>query len=186
MTFVEWAEETACTHLRDELPRRWAHVREVAARAERLAVGLDEDGDLLRAAAWLHDVGYAPSLAAAKFHPLDGARYLRSIGVPERIAGLVAFHSSAATEADFLGLAEQLAEFNDERTLVRDLLWYTDMTVGPDGRCMTFERRMDEVRERYAPDHYVIRSLEAGMAERAAAVDRAEDWVSAAGLAGQV
>lgn len=177
---------TARGVLRDALPRRWAHVQEVAGRAGRLAAGLDEDADLLHAAAWLHDVGYAPPLSETQFHPLDGARYLRSVGAPERIVGLVAFHSSAAAEAEFLGLADQLAKFSDERTLVRDLLWYSDMTVGPDGQCMTFEGRMEEVRERYPPDHYVVQALAAGMADRTAAVDRAEEWVSAAGLAGHV
>jgi hypothetical protein len=31
------------------------------------------------AAAWLHDIGYAPAIAESGtgFHPLDGARYLR-------------------------------------------------------------------------------------------------------------
>jgi hypothetical protein len=41
--------------------------------------------------------------------------------------------------------------FEDEQGLVRDLLWYSDMTIGPAGECRTFERRMGEVRERYPP-----------------------------------
>jgi hypothetical protein len=31
----------------------------------------------LEAAGWLHDIGYAPGLAATGLYPLDGARYLR-------------------------------------------------------------------------------------------------------------
>ncbi len=31
----------------------------------------------LVAAAYLHDIGYAPELAITGFHPLDGARHLR-------------------------------------------------------------------------------------------------------------
>ena len=46
-------------------------------RARGLAPVLGADADLLEAAAWLHDIGYAPSLVATGFHPLDGARYLR-------------------------------------------------------------------------------------------------------------
>jgi len=38
---------------------------------------LGTDADLLEAAAWLHDIGYTPGLAAAGLHSLDGARYLR-------------------------------------------------------------------------------------------------------------
>ena len=74
----------------------------------------------------------------------------------------MAFHSSAVAEAEFLGLSAELAEFRDERTLVRDLLWYADMTTGPDGQCMTFESRMAEVRKRYPAEHYVVRALGAG------------------------
>ncbi|GAA4692152.1 hypothetical protein GCM10023215_31540 [Pseudonocardia yuanmonensis] len=47
-----------------------------------------------------------------------------------RLAGLVAFHSAAAAEAKCLGLGDELASFEDERSLVRDLLWFADMTVG--------------------------------------------------------
>src|SRR4029077_17233843 len=45
--------------LQESLPRRWAHVQGVAARARTLALVLGTDGDLLEAAAWLHDIGYA-------------------------------------------------------------------------------------------------------------------------------
>jgi hypothetical protein len=38
---------------------------------------LGADADLLEAAAWLHDIGYAPVLAATGLHASDGARYLR-------------------------------------------------------------------------------------------------------------
>jgi putative nucleotidyltransferase with HDIG domain len=186
VAFLDWAEETARMHLEDALPRRWTHVQEVANRAGRLAARLDVDGELLHAAAWVHDVGYAPDLAATKFHPLDGARYLRGVGAPERVVGLVAFHSSAETEAEFLGLGGAMREFADERTLVRDLLWYTDMTIGPSGEHMTFERRMAEVRERYPDDHYVVQALDAGMDERRQAVARAERWIEQVGLTGQV
>jgi putative nucleotidyltransferase with HDIG domain len=186
VAILDWAEEAARVHLEAALPRRWVHVQEVARRAGRLAARLEADGELLNAAAWLHDVGYAPDLAVTKFHPLDGARYLRRVGAPERVVGLVAFHSSAEAEAEHLGLAAEMREFHDERTLVRDLLWYTDMTIGPSGERMTFERRMAEVRERYPDDHYVVRALDAGMEERRQAVARAEQWIEQVGLTGQV
>ena len=177
MQLVEWAERTAGDLLSAELPRRWAHVQNVAARAGRLSEFLDDDAELLHAAAWLHDVGYSPALVATRFHPLDGARYLAATAVPSRLVGLVAFHSSAAAEADALGLTDELVEFSDERTLTRDLLWYADMTIGPDGQCMDFAERMADVRARYASDHYVVRALDAGMAEREAAMSRAAEWI---------
>jgi predicted hydrolase (HD superfamily) len=60
-----------------------------------LASRLDDDGELLEAAAWLHDNGYAPDLSESGFHPLDGARYLRGRGCSDRMCNLVAYHSSA-------------------------------------------------------------------------------------------
>jgi hypothetical protein len=133
-------------------------------------VSLGDDGKTLLTSAWLHDVGYAPELALSGFHPLDGARFLREEGAPARVVNLVAFHSAAATEADELGLSAELAEFDDERSLTRDLLWYADMTTGPDGQRMEFAARMAEVRQRYDSDHYVNRALEVGLDEREAAV----------------
>jgi hypothetical protein len=53
------------------------------------------------------------------------------------------------------------------------------MTTGPDGQCMTLTEWMDEVRERYGPEHYVARALDAGMAEREAAVQRASSGSTA-------
>lgn len=102
--------------------------------------------------------------------------------MPPRIVGLVAFHSSAAAEAKVFGVADGLAEFEDERTLTRDLLWFLDMTTGPDGHHLSFDGRMDDVRERYPSDHYVIRALDLGMPERVAAMERATTWLSSVGL----
>ena len=62
-TLASWAEQLARALLQEPLPRRWAHVQGVAARARSLAPVLGADADLLEAAAWLHDIGYAPGLA---------------------------------------------------------------------------------------------------------------------------
>lgn len=83
-------------------------------------------------------------------------------------------------------MSDELAFFTDERTIVRDLLWLCDMTVGPSGQQVSFEDRMLEVCERYGSKHYVIRALELGMPERIAAVERAQAWLSSVGLDGQV
>ena len=45
---------------------------------------------------------------------------------------------------------------------------------------------MAEVRERYGPDHYVTRALDAGMDERLGAVRRSREWLVLVGLADQV
>lgn len=87
------------------LGRRWAHVQSVARAAETLSETVDEtDRPVLVAAAWLHDIGYAPDLATTRFHPLDGARYLRDEGWPGRLVNLVTHHSGARFEAAERGL----------------------------------------------------------------------------------
>ena len=185
MAVIDAASTVAERHLAGALPRRWSHVQGVASRAEVIGPNLD-GGQLLVATCWLHDVGYAPSLGETGFHPLDGARALRAWGADDAMCGLVAHHSAAAHEADVLGLLNELEAFTDPPGLVRDLLWYLDMTTSPDGGAVSFECRMDEVRSRYPVDHYVIRALDSSMADRRSAVERAECWLSGAGLAGQV
>ena len=60
---ASWAEQLAQALLQVPLPRRWAHVQGIAARARSLAPVLSADADLMEAAAWLHDIGYASDLA---------------------------------------------------------------------------------------------------------------------------
>jgi hypothetical protein len=159
---VAWARDLASQYL--DVPRfrdaRWPHVQAVGAKAARLAPAFGEDGELLIAAAWLHDVGYAPELATTGFHPLDGARFLAGLGAT-RLAGLVGNHSGAAIEADLRDLSSELAEFPDERGPTRDALWTCDMTTSPVGRPVTFDERLTELFERYGPEHTVPRAISA-------------------------
>jgi len=80
---VEDAAVLAGTWLAGALPQRWRHVQSVARRAGWAADRLSLPEDLV-AAAWLHDIGYAPGLAVTGFHPLDGARFLRRAGAGGR------------------------------------------------------------------------------------------------------
>lgn len=94
--FGAWATAVAEAELSSPLPRRWAHTQGVAERAKEVRQVLGVNAGLLIAAAALHDVGYAPRLAATGFHPLDGARFLRDEhGAEERLVRLVANHSFA-------------------------------------------------------------------------------------------
>src|SRR5580700_8331135 len=100
MNIADWAEDTARTILETPLPRRWAHSQGVAAQARSLAPILGRDADLLVAAAFLHDIGYAPDLIDTGFHPLDGARYLSdTVQASDTLCRLVAHHSCALIEA---------------------------------------------------------------------------------------
>ena len=81
-----------------------------------------------------------------------GARFLRERRFPERVVNLV------------------------------DLLWYADMTVGPDGQRVSLPARMAELRERYPADHHIVRALAVNWPQRELAVQRAEAWISDVGL----
>jgi hypothetical protein len=158
MTLQPWAEAQA-ERLMAPLGDRWLHVQAVADKARRVAAVLPaEDVDLLVAAAFLHDVGYAPSLDGLGFHPVDGARFLRAQG-KERLACLVAHHSGARFEAEERGLVEELAAFPVEDGPVMDALTFADMTTGPAGQPMTLDERIGEIQRRYSPDDPVHRAI---------------------------
>lgn len=148
---ASWPASTAETLLvADE--QRWRHTLGVVGRAGELRSVLTAgDYEALIDAAYLHDIGYAGGVAATGFHPLDGARWVRTTG-NERLAGLVAFHSAAREEAEERGHAQVLAEFSDEQSLVSRALTYCDVTTGPDGSPVTLEERLLELVGRRGED----------------------------------
>ncbi len=133
------------------------HVEAVAHKAERLADSLfaGANAEVLRAAAWLHDIGYAPDIRDTGFHPLDAAVWLRKAGFEDRVSALVAYHTCAEIEAQERGFADRLRAFPRETSLVADALLYADMTSGPDGQDLSVVARMDEIVSRYGEDHDV-------------------------------
>ena len=159
---ASWAEHLAQSLLQESLPRRWSHVQGVAARVRSLAPVLDADADLLEAAAWLHDIGYAPALAVTGLHALDGARYLRDAQHADAmLCRLVAHHSYAVIEADERGLADVLSlEFEPAPYAHSSVLTYCDMTTSPDGELVPVERRLAEIHHRYGSGHLVSRSIQ--------------------------
>jgi putative nucleotidyltransferase with HDIG domain len=100
-----------------------------------------EDRRVLIVAAWLHDLGYAPTILRTGSHALDGAQFLEASGVDRRVVCLVAHHSAASFEAEERGLTYDLAAFERENGPVVDALTCADMTVGPQGTQVTFEER---------------------------------------------
>jgi hypothetical protein len=175
-TLASWAEPLAQALLRDPLPRRWAHVQGVAARARSLAP-VGADADLLEAAAWLHDIGYAPGLAVTGLHALDGARYLRDAHYADAmLCRLVAHHSCAIVEAGERGLADVLSlEFEPAPHALSSMLTYCDMTTSPDGELMPVERRLAEIQQRYGHGHLVSRSIQRATPMILRAVEQVQD-----------
>ena len=127
---VAWAAERA-KELLLPLGNRWLHVQGVVQRASWVGQTFEEeDCHLLLASAYLHDIGYAPSLRVTGFHPLDGALYVRSCGY-ERLASLIAHHFEARFEAHLRGCDRLLLEFPHEHSAVADALKYCDATTSP-------------------------------------------------------
>jgi hypothetical protein len=160
-TTAAWAEDLARELLQVPLPRRWAHVQGVAARARGIAATLGPDADLLEAAAWVHDIGYLPELAQIGMHQLDGARYLRDFeDADDLLCRLVAHHSCAHLEAEERGLADVLQrEFKPGPQALANALTFCDMTTSPDGQPVSVGRRLAEIHERYGSGHLVSRSI---------------------------
>lgn len=159
MVLVELAGELATQWLAD-LPKRLAHVRGVSDATARVAARAEpERAAELTAAAWLHDIGYAPGLVVSGFHPVDGARFVRSRGFPEVVVSLVAFHTGAETEAAVRGLDGAFNEFERPPAALLDLLTFVDLTTGPDGKPISAEDRLAEVLDRYGPDDPVHRAV---------------------------
>ncbi|MEU4581750.1 HD domain-containing protein [Kitasatospora aureofaciens] len=179
---TSWARTVARSELAEPLPRRWAHTQGVADRAGRLEGVLGHQSRLLVSAALLHDVGYAPRLAATGFHPLDGARFLRDAhGADDQLTRLVANHSFALLEAEERGLREVLeVEFPllEDQRLIDALVW-CDMTTTPDGSPTTAETRVAEILGRYGSESVVGRFIRRASPEIFAAVERVEAALAA-------
>jgi hypothetical protein len=139
-------------------------VQSVARLASRIAVVVPGDETVLVSAAYLHDIGYAPELALTGFHPLDGARFLRTAG-HERHARLVAHHTNARGEALLRGITDYEEEFPFEDSLVTRAVTYCDFSTDPEGKPVSLEMRVAEIVERYGSEHVTARAIAAGVPE---------------------
>ena len=168
---IKWAAERT-QQLISPLGNRWLHIQGVAERARTISHVFDEnDQTYLIAAAYLHDIGYAPELRKTGFHPLDGAYYLLSHH-QERLASLVAYHSEAQCEANLRGLAKELEKVPREYSALADALTYCDMTTSPTGREITFEERIDDILSRYDETHLVAKAIREAVPSLALAIER--------------
>nr|WP_240897862.1 HD domain-containing protein [Kineococcus vitellinus] len=153
-------------HLLADDPRRWAHTRAVAVRAAEAAGSLPPaQRPVLLAAAWLHDIGYAPALRDTGFHPLDGGRHLRAHGWPDTVVCLVAHHSGATHVARARGLEAELTDLRcaepvpgSDAEALSDALTWADQTVGPGGEPLSLSERLADVLDRHGPDSPNARS----------------------------
>lgn len=165
------------------LPRRWAHVQGVAARGAEIAALVEPaDADLVTAACWLHDIGYAEQAAVTGFHPLDGARVAAELGFPWRVVSLVAFHTGAGREASVRGLSAELSVFAPPPERLLDLVTFADLTTSVGGAPIAAEARVAEILHRYRPGDAVHRAVSMSAPELLAAVGRVHARVEASGF----
>ena len=164
-----------------DLADRWRHVQAVARRAAELTPAVPTaDQGLIVAAAWLHDIGYAPDLVATGMHAIDGARYLLRCGYPPRLAALVAHHSGARFEATERDLVHELDDFPLETSPVAEALATADLTTGPRGQPMTFPQRLEEILARYPDNSPVHIAMRRAQSTLAAQVQRTTDRLTLA------
>ncbi len=168
-----WAASEAA-RLIGPLEPRWSHVRGVVAQADRVApILVESERPWLLAAAYLHDVGYAPELVTTGFHAIDGALWLRSHRC-ERLAGLVAHHSGARFEASVRGLVVAIGRFDREQSPTADALTYCDLITSPTGARVSVGQRLADIEERYGDRHAVSIAIRQAMPSLLDAVGRTE------------
>lgn len=181
MRSVVEADALATALLEAKLPRRLQHVRATGRRASVLGHMTTDERQLLAVVGTLHDIGYAPDLVDTRFHPIDGARFLRADGWDETIVNLVAHHSCAVVEAERRGLLAELnGEFPRNDALPHDEVCFCDMTTGPAGELMTVEERLADIRQRYGPGSIVGDAIDQAEAELVATVHRVQARIESA------
>jgi hypothetical protein len=175
--FLEWSFRSFfCLLAASSLRISWAE------RARQISKAFHpDDAAYLIAAAYFHDIGYAPALKSTGFHPLDGAYYVRSLGY-QRLASLVAHHSESRFEARLRGLEPALDEFPRERSAVADALTYCDQTTGPTGQQFTLKERVAEVLQRYGEASVVSQALHLALPYLSLAVARTEQRLRKRGV----
>jgi hypothetical protein len=172
INIVEWAAQQA-SELLTPLGNRWLHTQGVVKRAYQIANALnEEDRSTLIAAAYLHDIGYAPAIRQTDFHPLDGAYYLLSQH-QERLASLVAYHSGAEYEASLRGLDTALKHIPREYSAVADALTYADMLIGATGQAVSFDERVKDIFQRYDDQAIVSQAMHRAIPALQATLERA-------------
>ena len=144
---------------------RLAHALAVGRRAQGVVAAHQfPQPDLVVAAAYLHDVGYAAAATDTGMHQLDGARYLRGLGYEADLCRLVAHHTFALVEARNKGLDGALdAEFPRPATLdldaMLDVVTFCDLTTSHTGHPVTVDERFAGIYTRYPADHVVTRTM---------------------------
>ncbi|MCL4392620.1 HD domain-containing protein [Patescibacteria group bacterium] len=152
---------TLAIELLSNVGTRVEHSRAVAHQATFILPILNAPwNSTILDAAWLHDIGYSPSVISTGFHHLDGARWLKSHGWPTEVCRLVAWHTRAGTEAKLRHLITKLStEFPQPPDMVQAALTWADLTSSPTGNLCEAENRIAEILKRYSPKTVVHKAI---------------------------
>lgn len=143
---VARARDLAGDVLREDA-RLYQHAARAARHASVLAHRINGGHPAdVTAAAWLHDLGHAPTIRRTGFHPLDGALFLIREQWPERVVRLVAHHSLAAMEAPFYGVGHHLNVIEPVSGVDPDILTAADLLGGSGEPAPTVRERLDALR----------------------------------------
>lgn len=100
----------------------------------------------------MHDIGYGH--LDSGLHALDGARFLAAEGFSPIVCSLVAHHTASTFSAEERGIdltAYRVFQVPQDLGSAHAVLWWADMTTGPQGQDVTVEDRLDEICSRYGP-----------------------------------
>lgn len=147
---------------------RFDHTAAVGEKAERYGAKLGVDVEVFVNAAWLHDIGYAFPWVH-RWHPLAGAKVVSDLGLGS-VAAYVAWHSTAAAEAQLLGLTSELELWERRDATIHSAIDWLDMTTGPRGEDCSVEERLEEVRKRHGNESTAYQAMAADQ-ERLLAID---------------
>lgn len=158
MEFCELYTDLLAPLKKDRIAHSLAVGRKVESEAYRIRPSMRAE---LVAAAVLHDIGYAHPDTG--LHALDGARFLAAQGFSPVVCNLVVHHTASTYEAEERGVdlaAYQAFRVAQDLSEAHALLWWADMTTGPQGQDVTVEDRLAEISSRYGPGDAVTRFIE--------------------------
>lgn len=159
---------------------RRAHSLEVGRKVDAVAHLLPATlHDVAVTAACLHDIGHGHPVTG--HHALDGAKYLAAQGFSQSVCHVVAYHCASTVEAEVRGIHWSVYDAfapppeQPHVDLVNDVVWWADMTTGPNGETCTIDERIIEIRSRYSPVSVVYTTIVRAEPLLRAAVSRVGD-----------
>lgn len=165
---------------------RYAHILGVVNMMQELCQKRSipkKQTEWLIQSAFLHDIGYSPTLANHQYHPVDGTIFAYEQGFPKPVLAAVLFHSEAMRTRSLSSAIVTLYEKNypllDKKDqFFIDMITYCDLHCSPHGQRVTLDERVNEVVVRYGADHEVSQQMLHNMKYYLRTVERVQIYLS--------